>query len=158
MIVVYGMIILHIDRSKWGFSGSPEWKRCWVWDACVRSGHTFLFSWSDSPVPDCFHPGADCTSGEGILPGELRVQASEMRTGGGSESTWDYNQGRPECPRRAPINLTCNCFRQVCITCTCNLSINKETREKECLNTREDLDYYKNYYYNHYNSYYYHTK
>lgn len=95
----------HWSRSKWRFSGSTEWKRCWVWDACLQSGLSFLFSWSDSPVPNSVHPRADRTSGEGILPGELRIQAAEMRTGCRFKSTWDYNQGRPECLRRTGINL-----------------------------------------------------
>lgn len=105
----------HRFRSKWRFSGSTEWKRCWVWDACLQSGLSFLFSWSDSPVPNSFHSRADRTSREGILPGELRVQAAEMRTGCRFKPTWDYNQGRPECLRRTGISLACNRCSIICV-------------------------------------------
>lgn len=114
----------HQFRSKWRLSWSSQWKRGWVRDACLHSGLSFLFSGSDSPVPNSVHPRADRTSGEGILPGELRVQAAEMRTGCRFESTWDYNQGRPACLRRAGTNLACNWCRQVCVMCeeTCQTS------------------------------------
>lgn len=106
----------HRFRSKWRFSGWTEWKRCWVRDGRLQSGLSFLFSWSDSPVPNSVHPGADRPSGEGVLPGELRVQAAEVRTGGSFKSTWDYNQGRP---RMSPWNRNWPGLQlvQICIIC-----------------------------------------
>lgn len=85
---------MFLFRPERGLPAPPRWHRGWAGEN--RPGSELspvLRSGPDPPVPDSVHPGADRPAGEGVLPGELRVQAAAVWAGGCFKPAGNHHQG-----------------------------------------------------------------